>query len=114
MTCKTLFHASCVRLNRIVSENIRPFECANCVLSAMDPLNCPMETIIGATLLVGKGTSVNFDVSTELYLKLGKKHHSVEIRCIRIDGGKDMYETTWPDSAESSLNGHKLKEYLPL
>lgn len=66
------------------------------------------------TVLSGAGALANLTVSNELYIKLGKKNNAVELRCIRLDGTKNMYETTWPDSAECILNGHRLKEFTPL
>lgn len=70
--------------------------------------------ILPPIVLSGAGALASLNVSNELYIKLGKKNNAVELRCIRIDGSKNMYETTWPDSAECALNGHRLKEFVPL
>ncbi|EAR85477.2 MIZ zinc finger protein (macronuclear) [Tetrahymena thermophila SB210] len=113
VTCNNKFHPTCVKVS-VNSEQARIYECPICTLEKLDPLNKPVEVIQPPTIISGQGCITYFQVSNELYLKLGKKNHSVEIRCIRIDGTKNMYETTWPDSGECSLNNQKLKEYQPL
>jgi hypothetical protein len=113
MSCKGAFHASCVKVSAGSLQAIS-FECPLCVLVKMDPLNDLIETILPPTVLSGAGVLASLEVSGELYNKLGKKNHLVELRCLRLDGSKNMYETTWPDSAECSLNGHTLKEFTPL
>jgi len=80
----------------------------------MDPLKVIVETIVPPIVLSGLGVVANFEVSSELYNQLGKKNHSVELRCVRLDGSKNMNETTWPDSGECVLNSHRLKEFTPL
>lgn len=38
----------------------------------------------------------------------------VEMRCIRIDGSKNIYETTWPDFGTIKMNGETILELKPL
>lgn len=80
----------------------------------MDPLSKVIETIMPPILLAGSGVEASFEVPPELYIQLGKKHHSVEIRCLRLDGTRNMHETTWPDIGDISVNGMKMKEFQPL
>lgn len=38
----------------------------------------------------------------------------MEVRCIRIDGTKNIYETTWPDFGVMKLNNESVHEFKPL
>lgn len=98
----------------IGSEHARIFECPRCTLKKMDPINKVSEVIVAPMLLSGIGLKTSFDVPADVYTMLGKKNHAVEIRCIRIDGTRNMYEPTWPDMGEIELNGSKLREFVPL
>lgn len=40
--------------------------------------------------------------------------YNIEIRCIRIDGTKNIYETTWPDFCLLKANGEMMIDLKPL
>lgn len=59
--------------------------------------------------------SFEFALSSELFAKIrDNNEYCVEVRCIRIDGTKNIYETTWPDYGCLRMNNEIVLELKPL
>lgn len=71
------------------------------------------ETFIDSEIL--RSRTLNFTLTSDVLAKISySKDHFIEIRCIRIDGTCNMYETTWPDYGVMKMNGVTIKEFKPL
>lgn len=58
---------------------------------------------------------IEFSVPREIHTRLRDETDLyIEVRCIRIDGTKNIYETTWPDLGIMKLNNETILEFKPL
>ncbi|KAL4498419.1 hypothetical protein ABPG72_013225 [Tetrahymena utriculariae] len=114
--CEHKLHLSCMRISPKDEESITQFECPSCILKKYDPLHHVEQTLIDCCVMMGiPNKQLDFALTSELFAKI-KDHneYSVEIRCIRIDGTKNIYETTWPDFGNLKMNNEVILELKPL
>nr|APW83395.1 micronuclear isoform [Tetrahymena thermophila] len=114
--CEHKLHLSCMRISPKDEESITQFECPSCILKKYDPLHHVEQTLIDCQVMMGiPNKQLDFQLTTEMFTKI-KDHseYSVEIRCIRIDGTKNIYETTWPDFGNLRMNNEVILELKPL
>jgi hypothetical protein len=95
--CEHKLHMSCMKISPKDEESINQFECPSCILKKYDPLHHVEEVLIDAQA-ISNNKSLDFILRGEIFNRI--RDHSefgVEVRCIRIDGTKNIYETTWPE-----------------
>ncbi|KAL4448707.1 hypothetical protein ABPG74_012796 [Tetrahymena malaccensis] len=114
--CEHKLHLSCMRISPKDEESITQFECPSCILKKYDPLHHVEQTLIDCCAIMGiPNKQLDFVLTPENYAKI-KDHneYSLEIRCIRIDGTKNIYETTWPDFGNLKMNNEVILDLKPL
>lgn len=94
-------------------ESISQFECPSCILRKYDPLHKVEETKVDSQIISNK--NLEFILTPKEFARLSTGNDfALEVRCIRIDGSKNIYETTWPDFGIMKMNGEIVLELKPL
>lgn len=97
-------------------ESISQFECPSCILKKYDPLHQVEQTLVDCQVMMSiPNKTFEFMITNETYSKIrDNSDFFIEVRCIRIDGSKNIYETTWPDFGCIKLNNETVADLKPL
>ena len=89
------------------------FICSGCTIKIFDPLNKVRHTLLEPSIIKSDFT-YSFKLSMDQYnLVQTSGNHSVEVRCIKMDG-QHFFEQTWPDKCKISINDLEVRNIQPL